>query len=126
MGHQYGFKYPAVSWQVLRSWDGDLSNVQLYATVLLSVAFIYPAGRYVYQTDDHAAVGSFWRYHHQALVQVLYWPEAATTGGTDMLAALIQGKVPPLFRCADHAGIRRAGSSSRCNRIWRSALPFMH
>ena len=50
----------------------------LYATVLLSVAFyILPEGMYI---EDDLLLSAFLAVLSQALVQVLYWPEAALQG----------------------------------------------
>ena len=88
----------------------------LYATVLLSVAFyILPEGMYI---EDDLLLSALFGGIITGVGTGLVLAGGCTTGGTDMLAALIRAKFPPLFRCADHAGIRRAGSSSRCNRIW--------
>ena len=42
---------------------------------------------------------------------------SATTGGTDMLAALIR-------HCPDHAGVRWDGGIGRCGGIWRPICPL--
>lgn len=50
----------------------------LYATVLLSVAFyILPEGMYI---EDDLLLSALLAVSSQALVQVLYWPEAALQG----------------------------------------------
>ena len=86
----------------------------LYATVLLSVAFyILPEGMYI---EDDLLLSAL--FGGIITGRRLHYRGNRYAGRSD------PGKIPPLFRCADHAGIRRAGSSSRCNRIWDPRCPL--
>ena len=89
------------------------------------LSFICAAGRHVYLTDDLLLSALFGGIIIGCRHRTWYWQEAATTGGTDMLAALIRSKTAPVFRCADHAGVRWDGGSGRCGGIWRPNMHFM-
>mgnify|MGYP002232547880 CR=1 FL=1 len=77
----------------------------LYATVLLSVAFyILPEGMYI--EDDLLLSALFGGiitgvWYRSCTGRRLHYRGNRYAGRSD------PGKIPPLFRCADHAGIRR-------------------
>ena len=87
----------------------------LYATVLLSVVFyILPEGMYI---EDDLLLSALFGGIITGVGTGFVLAGGCTTGGTDMLAALIRANFL-IIRCADHAAVRWYYCGSRCYCIW--------